>query len=135
MSDEDARRLERQARALGVNPRDVAAELLGIERGRFALLVHASDGPLAPGSQPVTTYQERAGFRERLERIAWLTPLETLEEAATRGWTGKESAELLDRRTGRLFPTGERVEVIEGWPVVADAENGKGASRRLSPPR
>jgi len=45
MSDADYRLLERQARALGVDARELAREVLGIEPGRFLLLTETRRDP------------------------------------------------------------------------------------------
>jgi hypothetical protein len=79
MSDEDLARLRREARALGLDPRAVAAELLGTSPSRF----------LALTSEPWRPTSKRAGFRINYgegdyprDLEAWTTPIERLEDLA-----------------------------------------------------
>ncbi len=110
MSDEQIRRLERQARAQGVDAREAAAQFLGIERHRYAFAVFAGDGPISAGSRRALLRTYERHQPRPLEQWIWLTPLETLDEIGKNGWFF-ESGHILDLTARRHIPTGERFEL------------------------
>jgi hypothetical protein len=114
VNDEQFRRLERQARANGLEPRDAAALYLGIERNRYVLTVFAANGPISLDSRRAVILTHFARQEKAFEQMVWLTPIETVEEITRNGWFF-EAAQIVDVVASRIVPSGERVEIQEGW--------------------
>jgi hypothetical protein len=132
VSDTDLRNLERKARAWGIDPRDAAAELLGIERSRFVLTALLRDPPSSKSRRATLYIKFHWPHTAATDRIVWATPIESLDEIVKNGWGSEDSALIVDTTTNRVVPTGELVELVEGWPDRNNPQRERERRERLA---